>query len=115
VGISMSSRKKINQSDEIDTFVLAFMGEFVSIITDIMIIEYNQSEVQTLEQNAPMIAQGFLLDIDNNFFYLGDNPLEVTQAISKNRVTMVRIDRKKSKYEEMLEELGDPNKREDIN
>jgi hypothetical protein len=111
----MPIKKKTADVEEIDTFVLAFMGEFVSVITDIMIVEYNQTEVQTLEQNAPMVTQGFLLDTDSKFLYLGENPLEVTQAVSKNRITMVRIDRKKSRYEEMLEELGDPNKKEDIN
>lgn len=111
----MPPRKKPAQPENIDTFTLAFMGEFVNVITDIMIVEYSQNEMQTLEQNAPMVAQGFLLDEDLNYIYLGDNPLEVTQAIAKSRITMVRVERKKSKYEELLEDMGDPNKREDIN
>jgi hypothetical protein len=111
----MPPKKKPTNGEQIDTFVLAFMGEFVNVITDIMIVEYNQNEVQTLEQNAPMVAQGYLLDADDAYLYLGENPLEVNQAISRGRITMVRVDRKKSKYEELLDELGDPNKREDIN
>lgn len=111
----MPPKSKQQAVEQIDTFVLAFMGEFVNVITDIMIVDYAQNDVQTLEQNAPMIARGFLLDADNNYLYLGDNPLEVSQAISKARVTMVQIERKKSKYEELLDEMGDPNKKEDIN
>lgn len=111
----MPPRNKQQVSEQIDTFVLAFMGEFVNVITDIMIVDYAQNDVQTLEQNAPMVVKGFLLDSDNNYLYLGDNPLEVSQAIAKNRITVVQIERKKSKYEEMLDEMGDPNKKEDIN
>lgn len=111
----MPPKKKINESENMDTFVLAFMGEFVNVITDIMIVEYAQNEAQTIEQNAPMVAQGFLLDSDSNFLYLGDNPLEVTQAISKSRITMVRVERKKNRYEEILDEMGNPNKNEDFN
>ncbi len=111
----MPPKSKPQVNEQIDTFVLAFMGEFVNVITDIMIVDYAQNDLQTLEQNAPMIARGFLLDADNNYLYLGDNPLEVSQAISKARITMVQIERKKSKYEEMLDEMGDPDKKEDIN
>jgi hypothetical protein len=110
----MPSKKKQVDTQEIDTFVLAFMGEFVNVITDIMIVEYTQNDSHTLEQNAPMVAQGYLLDADETFLYLGENPLEVSQAVSRNRITMVRVERKKSKFEEMLDDMGSPD-REDIN
>jgi len=115
MGIIMPPKKKLHSSENIDTFVLAFMGELVNVITDIMIVDYTQNDDNTLEQNAPMVARGYLLDSDENYLYLGDNPLEVSQAIARSRITMVQIDRKKSKYEELLDEMGDPNKREDIN
>lgn len=111
----MPPKKKQAHNEQIDTFVLAFMGEFVNIVTDIMIVEYVQNDTQTLEQNAPMVAQGYVLDIDDVYFYLGDNPLEVARAIAKNRIVMISVERKKSKYEELLENMNDPNKREDIN
>lgn len=114
-GINMPPKKKQAHNEQIDTFVLAFMGEFVNIVTDIMIVEYVQNDTQTLEQNAPMVAQGYVLDIDDVYFYLGDNPLEVARAIAKNRIVMISVERKKSKYEELLENMNDPNKREDIN
>lgn len=110
----MAPKRKHMDDEQMDTFVLAFMGEFVNVITDIMIVEYVQSESQTLEQNAPMVAQGYLLDADGTFLYLGENPLEVTQAVARNRITMVRVERKKSKFEEMLDDMGDPE-RGDIN
>jgi hypothetical protein len=110
----MAPKKKQISNDEINTFVLAFMGEYINVVTDIMILDYAQNEAQTMEQNAPMVARGYLLDEDDSFLYLGENPLEITQAIAKNKVAMIQVERKKSKYEEMLEEMGDANKK-DIN
>lgn len=109
-----TTKRKSLTEEKINTFDLAFIGEFINVITDIMIVEYVQNDAQTLEQNAPMVAQGYLLDVDDMYLYLGENPLEVSQAIARSRITMVRTDRKKSKFEEMLDEMGDPN-REDIN
>lgn len=110
----MAPKKKQIDNDQINTFILAFMGEYINVVTDIMILDYAQNEAQTMEQNAPMVARGYLLDEDDKFVYLGDNPLEITQAISKNKVAMIQVERKKSKYEEMLEEMGDASKK-DIN
>jgi len=111
----MPSKKKQMIDEQINTFVLAFMGEYINVVTDIMILDYSQNDVQSLEQNAPMVARGFLLDEDENFLYLGENPLEISQAIAKNKVAMIHMEKKKNKYDELLEEIGDDPSKEDIN
>jgi hypothetical protein len=111
----MAPKKKQIEEDTINTFVLAFMGEYVSIITDIMILDYSQNDSQALEQNAPMVARGFLLDEDDHFLYLGDNPLEISQAVAKKKIAMIHMEKKKNKYEELLDEMGDDPTNEDIN
>lgn len=110
--MSRTIRKK--DADELKTFSLAFMGEYINVITDLMIVDYTNTEDQTFEQNAPMIARGYLLDEDESFLYLGDNPFEITQAISKKRLCMVQIHVEKSRYDEILDSMPDPEK-EDIN
>lgn len=112
-GNDMPKKSKLEE-EQIDTFILAFMGEFINVVTDIMILEYAQSEMQTMEQNAPMVARGYLLDHDQKFLYLGDNPLEISQAISKSKVAMITIEKKRSKYDDILDEMGEPSKK-DIN
>ena len=111
----MAPKKKQMNDDSINTFVLAFMGEYVSVITDIMILDYSQNDSQVLEQNAPMVARGFLLDEDENFLYLGDNPLEISQAISKKKIAMIHMEKKKNKYDEILDGMGNDPSKEDIN
>lgn len=108
----MPPRKKPSSTENINTFVLAFMGEYINIVTDIMIVEYTSNESQALEQNAPLVARGFLLDEDENYIFIGDNPLEIAQAIAKSRIVMLQIEKKKSKYEELLEDMGEPTKKD---
>jgi len=110
----MPPKKRPSDAQTINTFVLAFMGEYINIVTDIMIVDYSQNESQSMEQNAPLVARGFLLDEDENYVFIGDNPLEIAQAIAKSRIVMIQIEKKKSKYEELLEDMGEPSKK-DIN
>jgi hypothetical protein len=114
-GNNMTPKKKVIDNEQINTFILAFMGEYINVITDIMILDYAQNDSQSLEQNAPMVARGFLLDEDEHFLYLGDNPLEISQAIAKNKVAMIHMEKKKNKYDELLDEMGDEPSKEDIN
>lgn len=110
----MPPKKKPASAENINTFVLAFMGEYINIVTDIMIVEYNANDTNATEQNAPLVARGFLLDEDENYIFIGENPLEIAQAIAKSRIVMLQIEKKKSKFEEMLEDMGDPSNK-DIN
>lgn len=111
----MPPKKKQIDNESINTFVLAFMGEYVNVITDIMILDYTQNDSQSLEQNAPMVARGFLLDEDDNFVYLGDNALEISQAVAKKKIAMIHMEKKKNKYDELLDDMGDDPSKEDIN
>ena len=106
--------KKQKDEDKLNIFTLAFIGEHVDIISDLTIVDYAQTETQTVEQTSPMVVQGYLLDHDDKYFYIGDNSLEVSQAIAKKNVVLIRIEKKKSKYEKLLEEMNDDSS-ENIN
>lgn len=111
----MPPKKKQIDHEEINTFILAFMGEYINVITDIMILDYSQNDSQSLEQNAPMVARGFLLDEDDHFLYLGDNALEISQAVAKKKIAMIHMEKKKNKYDELLDDMGTDPSKEDIN
>lgn len=100
--------------ENLQTFSLAFMGEYINVITNIMIVESVSNDNETIEQNAPMMAKGYLLDEDSEFIYLGDNPFEITQAVTKKHICVVQAGTIKSQYDEILENMPDPNKK-DIN
>ncbi len=108
----MTTRKK--QPDELKTFSLAFMGEYINVVTDLMIEEIIGIEDNPIQQNAPMITRGFLLDEDDLYLYLGENSFEITQAISKKRICMIQVQQEKNEYEDILDSMPDPLKK-DIN
>ena len=103
------------QQETTQTFLLSFVGEYVNIVTDIMIAEYTSTEDGPLEQSVPMVCRGYVLDIDNEYVYLGEDPFEVSQAAKKNRIVLIQRELKRTQYDEILEGLADPKKEEDIN
>ena len=109
----MNTKKK--QSESTQTFLLSFIGEYVNIVTDIMIAEYSTTEEGSLEQNAPMVARGYMLDCDNDYLYLGEDPFEITQAIRRKKIVVIQRELKNSEYTDLLNDMPDPKKKEDIN
>lgn len=115
-GNKMTTKKKQNSSTAVpQTFLLTFVGEYVNIVTDILITEFTNTEEGTLEQSAPMVARGYMLDCDSQYVYVGDNPFEVSQAILRKKIVLIQRQLEKSAYDDMLNDMPDPKKKEDIN
>lgn len=110
----MDDKKKHSKENQ-QTFVLSFIGEYVNVVTDIMITDFTSSEEGQLEQNAPMVSRGYLLDCDSDYLYLGEDPFEITQAVQRRRIVLIQREIKSSPYEDMLNGMPNPKKKEDIN
>lgn len=108
-------KKRSNPTEVSQTFLLSFVGEYVNIVTDILIMEIVNTEEGALEQSAPLIARGYLLDCDSQYVYLGDSPHEIAQAILRKKIALIQRQTEKSAYEDMLNDMPDPKKKEDIN
>lgn len=99
------------QSDEIqedDFFFLTFIGEYVEVTTKIIASAPEQNV------NIPLTIRGFLLDQDENFYYLGEGPGNIKHAVDKELVGIFTIIAAKSEFEEILDNF-EPSKEEDIN
>lgn len=59
-----------------------FKGSFVYVLTRTL-----RSSVG--KQTAPVICEGFLLDEDEEFFFFGTTPEEVTDAIKRSEVVRI--------------------------
>lgn len=64
-----------------EPFFLTFIGELVEVAG---------SFFHGDQENAIKIA-GFVLDADKEYYYLGDTPEEITQAIRRDRVIYIQI------------------------
>ena len=90
----MKKTLKKKEEDVIQTFSLAFMGEYLNIVTDLVLQDKASNEETIVEQTTPLVATGFLLDEDEHFLYLGNNPFEITKDLhDSNPHRKIRIRR----------------------
>lgn len=112
----MAPRKKTVPENEF--FFTTFAGEYVRIITNVVINETLETEEGIANTSQPMIVEGFLLEFDDSFLYLGTGPGNVTHSVSKRCVSIVQVGEEQkagAMYDEILEAMPDPEKDGDIN
>lgn len=84
-----------------------FVGEYVKITFKTVITDGNLT--------IPMSANGYLLEEDGMYFYLGDDNEEVSFAIKKREIAMIEIIKEESMFDDVLVNMPTPTKKEDIN
>lgn len=89
-----------------EVFELIFQGEYVEIIQSI-----DSSEGHML----PVAIYGYVLDTDDMFVFLGDSPGEITTAVLKSGIKIMRIAEPRSEEDELLDSLEEPKRDEDFN
>lgn len=81
-----------------------FTGEFVRIV----LTKDNKSSVQfgqgVKTVYAPMLIEGFLIDEDDDYFFVGFEPEIVWRAVKKDQVVLIEM---ADPNEEMAHELND--------
>lgn len=98
----------MNEPLKIDTFLLSFCGRQVTITVDMMATIVAGEGVETY----PIFYEGILLDYDNDYYYLGRTPQEVTQAVKKDTVAHIMVTEERDIFKQILEELPEPEKDE---
>lgn len=106
--------KKKEEAD-FDLFHITFIGEFVEILTPIYRKHIQGDESGVSDETIPIVLQGYILDIDDTYLYVGDTPEAITQAVFKNDARIIRIVKEQNPYDDMLDQMEMPNKREDVN
>ena len=96
---SMSLKRKHK-----DLFWNTFMGEYVEILC--------RTENP---DKMPLVVQGYLLDRDDDYYYMGEGILEVDAAIKKNDVVIISNRKEKDATLEVLENMPLPFKPEGHN
>lgn len=105
----MKSKTKRKKPVRSDTFFMTFIGEYVSVLTTMMVTKAFQTEDGVEEQTQPIVIQGFLLDMDDEFFYIGEVSNEVDRAVRKEFVNAIEIaDENESTFDSILEHVEAP-------
>lgn len=105
-----TKKKKLAKRKETDThdlFFLTFVGEFVEIVGS------------TLSGDGtaivPLVVTGFLLDLDDKFYYLSDDGMSVKRAIKITDLKAIEIVETKTHFDQMLDNVLIPDKKEQSN
>lgn len=109
--------KKSKQQIDSEVFLLSFVGEMVQVLTDFVLTTSQQKEtldgdVSSEDLAHPLIVEGYLLDSDDNYIYLGPTPDQIGQAIKKDRVIFIQILDKTDNLSDILDSLSSKPKRD---
>lgn len=92
-------------------FFLTFGGEMVSVTTTGSSPELiPQQEDEAIVVQTPTSHEGYLLDTDDEYYYLGDTSSEVSRAVKIEQVVSVEILKSKSLYDKILDDLDTDDK-----
>jgi hypothetical protein len=98
-----------------ELFFLAFGGEVVSITTTIKASETLQIEDETIQVDIPNTFEGYLLDMDEEYYYLGDTSNEVSRAVRKEYAVVIevaKIQKTKTRFDAILDEMEEPDEKD---
>ena len=97
--------KMSKKSAPVDTFLLAFQGELVEMIVD---IDSSGKRLSSL---------GYVVDVDDNFVYLSSEASSnlISQAVQKSKILHCLVVKEMDEYEEMLDSIPTPKKKEGYN
>ena len=97
------------------TFMQTFIGEKVEIVAQIYQHHTEETQDGMRGISAPLIIHGYILDVDSDFFYIGDGPHEITRCIRKDLVGFVEVLQERSEFDAILEQMPTPTKKEEEN
>lgn len=77
-------------------FKKLFIGEYVEILSNARNII--QGDI------LPLSVQGYILDMDDDFLYVGETPLEIKFAVKREDVRYLEIIEPKTIFDHMLDQ-----------
>jgi hypothetical protein len=93
-----------------DTFWATFTGEYVEILA-----KFVGGEGVPM----PLTIQGFLLDRDDEYYYIGEGPIEINCCVKRSDVIFISIldpeGKEKDALKEILEDMPVPEDEVDVN
>lgn len=82
--------KKMKVGTKINRIFEIFAGERVILMTKLMVSEKTASEVREVQKDTPLSIEGYLLDYDDKYYYLGHTDKEVTSAVAIPQILLIQ-------------------------
>ena len=72
-------------------FYSIFVGQYVFVLTDLVITQLEEHGEQMLENQTPIKLVAYLIDMDDEWMYFGETPDDITQAFKAESIKHVEI------------------------
>jgi len=107
----------LKRDDMSEAFFSTFIGDRVEIVADFYQNYSEETAESRITNHAPASIQGYILDLDSEFLYLGKNPHEVSMCLKRNKVLYIEVigspTEEKSPYDELLDSMPSRKKGEE--
>jgi len=98
-----------------DLFFQTFIGEYVLLLTKLKTTSIEHTEEGSTESTNLASFEGFILDVDDNFYYIGDDHQSVNKAIRKDQIVYIAITDPNSQYDTIMDEAKEPEDKKGYN
>lgn len=88
-----------------ELFKSIFLGEEVEVLIDMSRKSVQETKEGTLIDESPLATTGFVLDLDDEYCYLGRTPDEITKGIRFEYIIGVEIIKPKNMFDQALDDL----------
>lgn len=74
-------------------FLKKFQGQYMEFVINMTMNEEfaDPQSGEPMTRIGPLVIQAFVVDVDDNFVYLGNNPLEIDSAVKIEDIRYVSI------------------------
>lgn len=91
--------------EKINLFLENFVGEEVEFILTVYFKNEEHSEEGSIIQKNPLAVRGFVIDIDDEYIYLGDTSDGITRFVRKDLVAGGDIVKVNDGFDDMLNSM----------
>lgn len=99
-----------SSKNEPNSFFLSFIGEYVQVISS---FNFSQADESNGVASMPLIVEGFILDADEKYIYMGQDDMGgIRQAIKQDYVVFVQILEQEDEMEKIFSQLPNVKKRD---
>lgn len=71
-----------------DRFFKDFAGEFVMVVTNVVASKPTMED--EMPQTVPIMLEGYLIDQDEEYYFIGATPDKANQVVKKNSVVIMQ-------------------------
>lgn len=83
-----------------------FINEFVQVVTDLSMYAASEDAEQA---SIPLTFNGYLLDMDDEFLYLGETSVAVDKAVKRENIIFIQMLAEEDPLSQMLNDMKKRN------